>query len=163
LLPYLIRHYLQDVFKVSGRQVSPTEIENVIREHPSQFVTDVAVAGVKGDRLADGLAPRAWVVLSDTGKKQGVEVVLVALDKWVRSRLSKHKWLRGGFQVVDEASHNHGTSKDEVLSVGLRVRYRNFLLERYCGGNFRTSTPEANEGELKRSCDMSEHASDVFR
>jgi len=62
----------------------------------------VAVAGVKGDRLSDELAPRAWVVLSGTGKKQGVEVVLAALDKWARSRLSKHKWLRGGFQVVDE-------------------------------------------------------------
>jgi len=92
----------KDVLKVSGKQVSPTEIENTIREHPSQFVIDVAVAGVKGERLMDELVPRAWVVLSDAGKERGEEAVLAAIDKWVRSRLSKHKWLRGGFQVVEE-------------------------------------------------------------
>ena len=98
---------LQDIFKVSGKQVSPTEIENTIREHPSQFVTDVAVAGVKGERLPDELVPRAWIVLSNIGKECGVETVLADLEKWVRSRLSKHKWLRGGFQVVDEVSRDH--------------------------------------------------------
>jgi len=92
----------KDIFKVSGKQVSPTEIENTIREHPSQFVTDVAVAGVKGERLPDELVPRAWIVLSNIGKERGVETVLADLEKWARSRLSKHKWLRGGFQVVDE-------------------------------------------------------------
>jgi len=103
----LIRYSLQDVFKVSGKQVSPTEIENTIREHPSQFITDVAVAGVKEARLSDELVPRAWVLLSDVGKEQGVEAVLAALDEWARSRLSKHKWLRGGFQVVEEVSHGY--------------------------------------------------------
>ena len=107
----LIRHYFQDVLKVSGKQVSPTEIENTIREHPSQFVIDVAVAGVKGERLMDELVPRAWVVLSDAGKERSEEAVLAAIDKWIRSRLSKHKWLRGGFQVVEEVSHGY-RSKD---------------------------------------------------
>jgi len=98
------RHYHQDTFKVSGKQVSPSEIEDTLREHPSRFITDVAVAGVKGGRLASLLVPRAWVVLSDTGKGQGIEAALAALDEWARSRLSKHKWLRGGLQVVDEVS-----------------------------------------------------------
>jgi hypothetical protein len=65
----------------------------------------VAVAGVKGERLSGEHVPRAWIVLSNAGKEQGVEAVLAILDEWVRSRLSKHKWLRGGFQVVDEVSH----------------------------------------------------------
>jgi acyl-CoA synthetase (AMP-forming)/AMP-acid ligase II len=98
------RHYLQDTFKVSGKQVSPTEIENTIREHPSRLIIDVAVAGVKGERLSGELVPRAWVVLSNTGKEQGVDAVLAVLDEWARLRLSKHKWLRGGLQVVDEVS-----------------------------------------------------------
>jgi acyl-CoA synthetase (AMP-forming)/AMP-acid ligase II len=98
------RHYLQDTFKVSGKQVSPTEIENTIREHPARLIIDVAVAGVKGERWSSELVPRAWVVLSDTGKEQGVEAVLAVLDEWARLRLSKHKWLRGGLQVVDEVS-----------------------------------------------------------
>ena len=64
----------------------------------------MAVAGVKGERLSSELVPRAWVVLSESGKEQGVEAVLAALDGWARLRLSKHKWLRGGLQVVDEVS-----------------------------------------------------------
>ncbi|KAH9991264.1 hypothetical protein BJV77DRAFT_1068401 [Russula vinacea] len=92
----------KDTFKVSGKQVSPNEIENAIREHPARLVIDVAVAGVKGERLSSELVPRAWVVLSESGKEQGVEAVLAALDGWARLRLSKHKWLRGGLQVVDE-------------------------------------------------------------
>jgi hypothetical protein len=61
-----------------------------------------------GDRLATTeLVPRAWVVLSGAGKEQGVEAALAALDGWAKTRLSKHKWLRGGLQVVDEVSDRH--------------------------------------------------------
>jgi acyl-CoA synthetase (AMP-forming)/AMP-acid ligase II len=92
----------KDTFKVSGKQVSPNEIEDTLRKHPSQLIIDVAVAGVKGERLSGELVPRAWVVLSNIGKEQGAEAALATLDEWVRSRLSKHKWLRGGLQAVDE-------------------------------------------------------------
>lgn len=103
----LDRHCHQDTFKVSGKQVSPSEIENTLREHPSQLIIDVAVAGVRGERLSSEIVPRAWVVLSNIGKEQGVEAVLATLDEWARSRLSKHKWLRGGLQAVDEVSGLH--------------------------------------------------------
>ncbi|KAI0304261.1 amp dependent CoA ligase [Multifurca ochricompacta] len=93
---------IKDTLKISGKQVSPTEIENTILEHPSRFVTDVAVAGVSGERMSDEPVPRAWVVLSSAGKQQGPEAVFAALEEWTRSRLSKYKWLRGGLQVVDE-------------------------------------------------------------
>jgi acyl-CoA synthetase (AMP-forming)/AMP-acid ligase II len=93
---------IKDTLKVSGNQVSPTEIEDTILEHPSRFITDVAVAGVKGERLSDERVPRAWVVLSTLGKQQGAEAVFAALQEWTRSRLSKYKWLRGGIQTIDE-------------------------------------------------------------
>ncbi|KAI0260236.1 acetyl-CoA synthetase-like protein [Gloeopeniophorella convolvens] len=93
---------IKDILKVSGKQVAPSEIENVILEHPSQLVSDVAVAGVKGGRLSDEFVPRAWVVLSSVGKQQGAERVLAELEEWTRTRLSRYKWLRGGLQVVDE-------------------------------------------------------------
>ena len=64
----------------------------------------MAVAGVKGERWSSELVPRAWVVLSNTGKEKGIEAVSAAIDEWARSRLSKHKWLRGGVEVVDEVS-----------------------------------------------------------
>ena len=71
-------------------------------EHPSRLIDDVAVAGVKGERLSDELVPRAWVVLSNLGKQQGVEAVFAALEEWTHLRLSKHKYLRGGIQTIDE-------------------------------------------------------------
>ena len=64
----------------------------------------MAVVGVKGERLSSELVPRAWVVLSNIGKEQGVDAALATLDEWARSRLSKHKWLRGGLRAVDEVS-----------------------------------------------------------
>jgi len=81
-------------------------------EHPLRLVADVAVAGVKGERLSDEFVPCAWIVLSDLGKQKGAEAVLAALEEWIRSRLSKYKWLRGGFQIVDEV-RNLGVPPDQ--------------------------------------------------
>jgi hypothetical protein len=78
-------------------------------EHPSQYINDVAVAGVKGERLSDELVPRAWIVLSSLGRQQGAEAVFAALEQWTRSRLSKHKWFRGGFQIIDEVGYKNST------------------------------------------------------
>lgn len=95
---------MKDTLKVSGVQVSPSEIEIVILEHPARLISDVAVAGVPGVRLADEKVPRAWVVLSEKGKKRGANNVVRELDAWVKKRLSKPKWVRGGFSVIDEVS-----------------------------------------------------------
>jgi hypothetical protein len=83
-------------------QVSPTEIEDTLLAHPGRLIVDAAVAGVPGARLADERVPRAWVVLSPEGKRRGERYVVGTLDSWVRDRLSRPKWLRGGVQVVEE-------------------------------------------------------------
>ena len=88
--------------KVSGQQVSPTEIENALLAYPDKLVTDVAVAGVSGGRTSDEKVPRAWVVLSEEGRRRGGEAVVEVLNAWIQKNLSKFKWLRGGIQVVDE-------------------------------------------------------------
>ncbi|KAI0055140.1 acetyl-CoA synthetase-like protein [Artomyces pyxidatus] len=93
---------LQDTLKISGSQVSPAEIENTLLQQPDRLVTDVAVAGVQGVRLADEQVPRAWIVLSEEGRRRGEAAVFAALDQWARTRLSKPKWLRGGYEVVAE-------------------------------------------------------------
>ncbi|KAF8962991.1 hypothetical protein BDZ97DRAFT_1701982 [Flammula alnicola] len=100
----------KDTLKVSGAQVSPVEIENCLLAHPAQLITDATVAGVSGGRTDDEKVPRAWVVLSDTGKGLGLgsgqgengdgegwgeESVVRELDRWHRENLSKYKWLRG--------------------------------------------------------------------
>jgi acyl-CoA synthetase (AMP-forming)/AMP-acid ligase II len=91
---------MQDTLKVSGVQVSPKEIEDVLFAHPEKLISDVTVAGVSGGRTDDEKLPRAWIVLSSAGKKKGAPAVIKALEKWHQESLSKYKWLRGGFEVV---------------------------------------------------------------
>ncbi|KAK2463763.1 hypothetical protein APHAL10511_004201 [Amanita phalloides] len=92
----------KDTLKVSGNQVSPVEIENVLLMHPQKLVQDVTVAGVSGGRTSDEKVPRAWVVLSSEGKKLGVGKAVKVLDDWHKENLSKYKWLRGGIEVVKQ-------------------------------------------------------------
>lgn len=95
------RHWLcQDTLKVSGTQVSPVEIENVLLSHPGGIITDATVAGVSGGRTSDEKVPRAWVVLSESGKKIGAAAAIKELETWYQENLSKYKWLRGGIEVV---------------------------------------------------------------
>ncbi|KIJ17594.1 hypothetical protein PAXINDRAFT_167606 [Paxillus involutus ATCC 200175] len=92
----------KDTLKVSGMQVSPMEIEEILLRHPDKLIIDVSVAGVSGGRTADERLPRAWIVLSTTGKALGAEETIKRLDAWVHSSLSRYKWLRGGISVVSQ-------------------------------------------------------------
>ncbi|CAL1713286.1 unnamed protein product [Somion occarium] len=93
---------IKDTLKISGAQVSPTEIEDVLLAHPGKLISDTSVAGVSGGRTADELLPKAWVVLSEEGRRKGADVVLKELDMWANENLSSYKRLRGGLEVVSE-------------------------------------------------------------
>lgn len=80
------------------------EIEEILLRHPDKLIIDVSVAGVSGGRTADERLPRAWIVLSTTGKALGAEETIKRLDAWVHSSLSRYKWLRGGVSVVSQVS-----------------------------------------------------------
>ncbi|CAE6469024.1 unnamed protein product [Rhizoctonia solani] len=90
----------KDTLKVSGVQVSPTEIEAVLKDHPNAYLADACVAGVPGPRDDGELVPRAWVVLSPAGHKAGAKKVIADLNEWVQGQLSKPKQLRGGIEIV---------------------------------------------------------------
>ncbi|KAJ6531618.1 hypothetical protein DFH09DRAFT_933664 [Mycena vulgaris] len=92
----------KDTLKVSGVQVSPMEIEDVLLAHPVKLISDATVAGVSGGRTADEKVPRAWVVLSAAGEEKGARAVIEALEAWHKESLSKYKWLRGGIEVVEK-------------------------------------------------------------
>ena len=92
----------KDILKVSGTQVSPTEIENALLAFPERLLADVTVAGVSGGRTSVEKVPRAWVVLSEEGRRRGEKAVVQALHSWIQKNLSKYKWLRGGIEVVEE-------------------------------------------------------------
>ncbi|KAH9949803.1 hypothetical protein B0H21DRAFT_726036 [Amylocystis lapponica] len=96
----------KDTLKISGVQVSPSEIEDVLLAEPDRLIVDTCVAGVSGGRTSDEKNPRAWIVLSDAGRKLGADAVITKLDAWTRQNLSKHKWVRGGFEVIREIPKN---------------------------------------------------------
>jgi 4-coumarate--CoA ligase len=100
-------HYLdrlKEMIKVKGLQVAATEVEDTLLNHSEVLVRDACVAGVDNGRGDGSLFVRAWVVLSAEGIKQGDEAVSRKLDEWVRSRLSRHKLLTGGIEIVDSVS-----------------------------------------------------------
>ena len=97
---------LKDTLKISGAQVAPAEIEQVLLSHPQNLVLDVAVAGVPAASSRDDRVPRAWVVLSPAGLALGTSEVTRLLDTWVRERLSRYKWLTGGIAVVQDIPKN---------------------------------------------------------
>jgi 4-coumarate--CoA ligase len=100
-------HYLdrlKEMIKVKGLQVAATEVEDTLLDHPEGLVRDACVAGVDNGRGDGSLFVRAWIVLTNEGGKQGKDIVVKKLHQWVEGRLSRHKWLTGGVEVVDSVS-----------------------------------------------------------
>ena len=107
---------MKELIKVRGFQVSPTELEKVILQHP--LVVDAAVIGIpvypassrgsdSGGRLDvdahqnDGEHPRAYVVLEPDGIVTEKEI-----QKWCSERLAKYKALTGGVRFVSTVPRN---------------------------------------------------------
>lgn len=85
-----------------GTSVSPIEIEEILSSEPRRLITDVMVAGVITGRGPEDKIARAWIVLSDRGKKLGADATIRELEMWYQKRLSQFKWLHGGIEIVDE-------------------------------------------------------------
>jgi benzoate-CoA ligase family protein len=84
-----------DMLKVGGIWVSPTEVEATIVEHP-----DVLECAVVGASDADTLVkPKAYVVLKD-GANAG-EAMAVAIQMFVKDRIAPYKYPRW-IEFVDE-------------------------------------------------------------
>lgn len=83
---------LKELIKVKGLQVSPSELEDLLRRHPA--VLDVAVIGVPDD--AAGELPRAYIV-----KKEGVSVTKEDIVEFMQAKVAAHKRLNGGVVFID--------------------------------------------------------------
>ena len=76
------------MLKVSGKWLSPREVENCLVEHPS--VDEAAVIGAPTE---DGLVkPRAFVTLRPGAG--GDEALATRLKEWVKERLEPYKYPR---------------------------------------------------------------------
>ena len=89
-----------DMLKVSGKWLSPKELESCLLAHPS--VREVAVVGA---RTTDGLVkPHAWVIL----KAEATPAVNLEeeLKEWARTRLQPYKYPRE-VTFVEELPRTH--------------------------------------------------------
>lgn len=88
---------IKELIKVRAFQVSPSEIEAVILQHPA--IIDAAVIGVPAADPRDGESPRAYIVRQS-------EVTEAAVKQWCAQRLAKYKSLTGGVVFVDTLPKN---------------------------------------------------------
>ena len=88
----------KDMIIMSGWKIYPTEVENVIIQHPA--VADVAVFGVPDERK--GEIPVAAVVV-----KQGQNLDAAALESYCRDHLAGYKFPRK-LMIVDALPRVHG-------------------------------------------------------
>ena len=93
-----------DMLKVSGKWLSPGEVENCLLEHPA--VREAAVVGVS---TTDGLIkPHAFVVLGDrsSGNENEAEDMVSRLQAHVKSRLEPYKYPRT-VHLCDDLPRTH--------------------------------------------------------
>ncbi len=89
-----------DMLKVSGRWLSPRELEDCLLGHPA--VREVAVVGVEDER---GLVkPHAFVVAAD-GVEAG-DALEAEIQAWVRERLEPYKYPRR-VRFIEELPRTH--------------------------------------------------------
>ena len=89
-----------DMLKVSGKWLSPKELESCLLAHPA--VREVAVVGA---RTPDGLVkPHAWVVARE--RPEDPEALAEALKDWARGRLLPYKYPRE-VSFVDALPRTH--------------------------------------------------------
>ena len=84
---------------MQGLQVAPAELEAHLLTHPS--VNDCVVIGVPSDR--EGEVPKAFVVKSPAvGLEDSDAMVKRDIARHVEKHKSKHKWIKGGIEFIDE-------------------------------------------------------------
>lgn len=88
---FFIVDRIKDMIKFKGFQVSPTEIENLLKTHSG--VQETAVFGISHPKF--GEIPKALVL-----KKQGCAVTKEEILNLVKANLSGYKQLRGGVEFV---------------------------------------------------------------
>ena len=87
-----------------GFQVPPAELEGLLITHP-----DVADAGVVGVQVDEQELPRAYIVLRNPTKDVASQrLIAKEVQEWIKSRVGKPKFLRGGVIVIPEIPKRFG-------------------------------------------------------
>ncbi|KAI0052986.1 AMP binding protein [Auriscalpium vulgare] len=112
---YAIVDRKKELIKYKGFQVPPAELEAKLLQHPD--IVDAAVVGIDDPAQATEL-PRAYVVHRD-GLSKAPKSFPQDVQKWIQSRVAKHKFLRGGVVVIDVVPKS---AAGKILRKNLRER-----------------------------------------
>ncbi|CAB3379186.1 Hypothetical predicted protein [Cloeon dipterum] len=82
---------LKELIKVKGYQVSPTELEETLRQIPE--VLDVAVVGIPDEK--SGELPKAFVV------RKSEQLSKESVVQFLEGKVAPYKYLKGGVQFVN--------------------------------------------------------------
>ncbi|KAF2224208.1 phenylacetyl-CoA ligase-like protein [Elsinoe ampelina] len=89
---------IKELIKVKGLQVAPAELEAHLLTHPA--VADCVVIGIPSER--EGEVPKAFVVLDQSvGIEESKAMLKRDIAKHVEKHKAKHKWLKGGIDIID--------------------------------------------------------------
>ncbi|KAK7044885.1 4-coumarate--CoA ligase-like 7 [Favolaschia claudopus] len=91
----------KELIKYKGFQVPPAELEAILLTHPD--IADAAVIGVDDAQEATEL-PRAYVVHANPSKVKDAKAKAAfeqSVVKWMETKVAKHKFLRGGVNVIE--------------------------------------------------------------
>ncbi|KAI0821334.1 acetyl-CoA synthetase-like protein [Irpex lacteus] len=95
---YSIVDRRKELIKYKGFQVPPAELEAILLQHPD--IADCAVIGIVSEEEATEL-PRAYIVHAKGIPPSEHEAFGVSIQEWIKSRVARHKQLRGGVIVTD--------------------------------------------------------------
>lgn len=104
---------LKDLIKFRGHQVSPSELETLLRSHPA--IKDAVVVGVPDPE--GGEVPMAYVVSKNDDELTEIEVM-----EYVDENAAPYKKLRGGVEFVSAIPT---TTDGQALRAELAERQRN--------------------------------------
>ncbi|KAJ1933407.1 hypothetical protein FBU59_006038, partial [Linderina macrospora] len=93
---FFITDRKKEIIKFKGFQVSPSELESILAEHPD--IADAAVMSVYDDDQATEV-PKGFFVMKDSGNNDQERAEAVVA--WLHERVAAFKRLRGGFVVID--------------------------------------------------------------
>ncbi|CAD2217581.1 AMP-binding enzyme/AMP-binding enzyme C-terminal domain containing protein, putative [Angomonas deanei] len=95
---------LKELIKYKGFQVSPTQLEQVLLDHP--WVEDCVVVGVHDPRDENFEVPRASVVLKPNVAPADLLNANDNIQNYVMARVAPYQRLHGGLRIVKDIPKN---------------------------------------------------------
>jgi acyl-coenzyme A synthetase/AMP-(fatty) acid ligase len=106
----------KDMIKFKGFQIAPTELEDILIEHPA--VRDVAVIGIWNEEMHSEV-PLAYLVEKESMAERERESAALSVMEYLRGKVVHYKHLRGGVIWIEQIPKS---PSGKILKRALRDR-----------------------------------------